>query len=66
MHGAGGPVHVLSVLLVEMFYLLVCLVAFFLLNFLIFSEYICCRYSKEPSERDCSFEQPKHMLYKQK
>ena len=30
--------------------------------FLFLNQYICCEYSKEPSQRDGSFEHPKHML----
>ena len=32
------------------------------LNFLYLNQNICCGYSKEPSQWDGSFEQPKHML----
>ena len=30
--------------------------------YLLFSQNICCGYSKEPSQCDGSFEHPKHML----
>ena len=32
------------------------------LIFLFLNQNICCRYSKEPSQWDGSFEHPKHML----
>ena len=32
------------------------------LIFLFLNQNICCGYSKEPSQRDGSFEHPKHML----
>ena len=32
------------------------------LFFLFLDQNICCGYSKEPSQWDCSFEHPKHML----
>ena len=45
------------------YYLLVCLVKKCLFEiFLLYSDHICCGYSKEPYEWDGSFEQPKHML----
>ena len=50
MHRAVGPVHVHSVLLVEMFYLLVVLLQNFILKFLVFQPNIWCGYSKEPSK----------------
>ena len=33
-----------------------------ILIFFFLNQNICCGYSKEPSQRDCSFEHPKHVL----
>ena len=46
MHGAGGPVHVHSVLLVEIFLPISCLVAKFYTLFLVFQAKHMCGYSK--------------------
>ena len=46
MHGAGGPVHVHSVLLVEIFLPISCLVAKFYTLFLVSQPKHMCGYSK--------------------